>query len=61
MKAKTKPNQKLSTRAFIQQCLARGKLTDAQILAAARRRAPKQKIADTYVSWYRWDAKRRSV
>jgi Cu2+-containing amine oxidase len=50
----------LTTAAFIKQKIAEAKLDDKKILAAARKRAPKQKIGDHYVSWYRWQAKKDS-
>lgn len=44
----------LTTAAFIKEKIAEGKMEDKEILAAARKRAPDQKIGDNYVSWYRW-------
>lgn len=45
-------SNKLSTAAFIKEQIKQ-KVDDKKILAAARKRAPKQKIGDHYVSWYR--------
>lgn len=50
-------SKKVTTAAFIKEAIRAKKLSDAAILAAARKRAPKQKIADHYVSWYRWQMK----
>lgn len=50
----TKATGPLSTAAFIKSLVKAGKLDDKQILAAAQKRAPKQKIKPHYVSWYRW-------
>lgn len=53
---------RVSTAQFIKTAIAKGKLTDEQILAAARKRpeAKGQKIGDHYVSWYRWQAKKEA-
>lgn len=53
--------KRMSTAAYIKSAIANSKLTDAQILAAARRRAPGQKIGDHYVSWYRWQMKQQAA
>lgn len=50
--------KKVSTAAFIRECIKSKKFKDDKaILAAARKRAPKQKIGDNYVSWYRTQMK----
>jgi hypothetical protein len=60
MNAKTKAKQKgVTTAEFIRDKIREKKLTDKQILAAARKRAPKQKISDYYVNFYRWAMKNR--
>jgi hypothetical protein len=62
MNMKTKAKKAgLTTAEFIREKIREKKLTDEQILAAARKRAPKQKIADSYVSFYRWSIKNRPV
>lgn len=50
----TSKTSKQTTAAFIKAKIVEGKLEDKAILAAARKRAPGQKIGDNYVSWYRW-------
>jgi hypothetical protein len=59
----TKP---LSTAAFIRDCIRKvkakkSKMTDEQILAAARKRpeAKGQNISAYYVNWYRWQMDNR--
>lgn len=55
MNAKTKAKRAgVTTAEFIRDKITAGKLSDKQILAAARKRAPKQKIGDNYVGFYRW-------
>jgi hypothetical protein len=49
----------LTTAAFINSEINKGKLDDQQILAAVRKRAPKQSIGGHYVSWYRWQMKQK--
>lgn len=51
-------SNKMSTAAFIRAQIKAG-VEDKKILAAARRRAPKQRISDYYVNWYRWAMKNR--
>lgn len=48
------PAKTLTTAAYIKEKIAEGKMEDKDILTAARKRAPDQKIGDNYVSWYRW-------
>lgn len=62
MNAKTKAKKTgVTTAEFIRDKIRTGKLSDKQILAAARKRAPKQKIGDNYVGFYRWEMKTRKT
>lgn len=64
-KARVTPGAKpLSTAAFIRQCIllkGKQKMTDEQILAAARKRpeGKGQNISAYYVNWYRWQMANR--
>jgi hypothetical protein len=51
--------RELSTAAFIKEQIKKGKLSDEEILTAAKKRpqAKGQKLKPTYVSWYRWQLK----
>lgn len=60
-KTATKTTKVVQTTAeFIKTKIMEGKLEDKQILALARKRAPKQSIGNNYVSWYRWQLKTRN-
>lgn len=62
MNAKAKAKKAgVTTAEFIREKIKAGKMSDKQILAAARKRAPKQKIGDNYVSFYRWDLGRKKT